>query len=353
MVAQYAELQFEVEDTGIGIPQEKQDRLFHAFSQVDSSPTRRYDGTGLGLVISRRLCELMGGRMWVESQPHRGSTFYFTIRVKVPPDQHHHHHSEPLDDPPQPNPDRHRASTHPHASTSSSSSPSTSSSTSSSLSSISYDATPTRQTRPGESSRLSTFPPFPMPPTRLKRYSHSFPARLRPIAPCATNEGPGTGPGGAPSLQSIRRHSYVVNDGSLSPTDMRVLLVEDNLVNQKVALKLLGRLGYSNVRVANDGRQAVDIIAASASATGQAGCDVVIMDLHMPEMDGITASRIIKRTARSAGSAAPYIIACTADLQYDTRQACVQAGLDGYLEKPIKLKDLSRAMMEAHAAVYP
>jgi CheY-like chemotaxis protein len=194
-----------------------------------------------------------------------------------------------------------------------------------------------------------------MAPTRLKRYSHSFPARLRPIVPCATNagEGTGTGPGGPPSLQSIRRHSYVVNDGSLSPTDMRVLLVEDNLVNQKVALKLLARLGYSNVRVANDGRQAVDIIAASASATGQAGYDVVIMDLHMPEMDGITASRIIKRTARSAGSAPPYIIACTADLQYDTRQACIQAGLDGYLEKPIKLKDLSRAMMEAHAAVYP
>ena len=215
------EVEFSVRDTGIGIPPNRVDHLFESFTQVDASTTRRYGGTGLGLSISKRLTELMGGTIWVESEPERGSTFHFTI--------------------------------------------------------------------------------------------------LAPIS-------------AAPAGQS--RAAPVIDSGLAERLPLRILLAEDNPVNQRVALSMLRKMGYEP-QVVSNGRRVLE-------ALEEEGFDVVLMDVQMPEMDGLEATRRI--CARWRQSMRPRIIAMTANAMRGDRERCLEAGMDDYLPKPIEPRVLGAAL---------
>jgi len=227
-------LHFSVADTGIGIAADKLRSIFEAFSQEDSSTTRRFGGTGLGLTICARLVEAMGGQIWVESELGRGSVFHFTMGAEVD-------HSAMADGP---------SSAH------------------------------------------------------------------APIlaAPLLREDGP-----------------------------LRVLLVEDNTINQKLALALLERWGHQ-VTLAENGQVAVEQM-------GIQPFDVVLMDMMMPVMDGLEATQRI-RAMHSSAATVP-IIAMTANAMESDRERCLKAGMNDYISKPIKAADLQQLLHGVAAARHP
>lgn len=218
------ELQVAVRDTGIGITSEQMERLFQPFSQADGSITRRYGGTGLGLVISRRLCERMGGTLSATSEPGRGSRFLATFGLGV-------------------------------------------------------------AGAPGV-------------------------AAGGPLA-----SGPGAPVGG-------RR--------------LRVLVAEDNAVNRKLISAVLEKMGHECV-FAHDGREAVE-------RSGAERFDLVLMDVQMPVMDGLEATRLIREREAKGGEGRLKIVAVTADVMAGNRAACIEAGMDDFMVKPIQI-DRVRALM--------
>ena len=217
-------LQFAVRDTGIGIPAAQQARVFEAFSQADSSTTRRFGGTGLGLTICARLVELMGGRIWLESAEGQGSCFFFCLPLQASP----------------------------------------------------------------AATEVS------VPPTRA--------------------------PSGVRTL--------------------RVLLVEDHPVNQMLATTLLKKWGHTVV-LAQNGQEAVDLF-------GTQRWDMVLMDMQMPVMGGIEATRQI-RASEAPGQRTP-IVAMTANAMESDRQACLDAGMDDHLAKPFNADSL-QAKLQHFAAM--
>jgi CheY-like chemotaxis protein len=222
------ELHFAVADTGIGLAPEGMARLFQSFSQADSSTTRKYGGTGLGLVISKRLAELMGGTMSAETEgPGRGCTFRFHIRAP----------------------------------------------------------------------QVALAPP-------------AAAAAAKPVVD--------------PQMAARR--------------PLRILLAEDNLVNQKLALRLLQQMGYA-ADVAINGLQALEQVAAQPY-------DLVLMDVQMPEMDGLEAARRIVARWPSP-SERPRIVAMTANAMQGDRELCLAAGMDDYVTKPIRVEALVQALLRA------
>ncbi|WP_168224656.1 ATP-binding protein [Rhodoferax aquaticus] len=219
------EVQFAVRDTGIGIPTDMQGQVFEAFSQADTSTTRKFGGTGLGLSICKQLVQLMGGRMWLESTPGAGSSFYFTVHLLAA-----------LDD------------------------------------------------------SIDSVMPTPFTPAPA-------PAQQRPL---------------------------------------RVLLVEDHPINQKLAITLLSKWGHEVV-LAQNGQEGVDLFASSA-------WDVVLMDIQMPVMNGLEATRII-RAREPAGQHTP-IIAMTANAMESDRTACLEAGMDEHMGKPFKAESLQKLLLK-------
>jgi signal transduction histidine kinase/ActR/RegA family two-component response regulator len=203
-----------VSDTGVGIPADKHDIVFHPFEQADASSTRRYGGTGLGLAITKKLVELMGGRIWLESEAGRGSTFHFTLSAA----------------------------------------------------------------RVGEPDRAA-----------------------------------------APDT---------VANGSPDSPGVRVLVAEDNAVNQRLVARMLEKRGYL-VTVMGDGQQAV-------AACEQHSFDVVLMDLQMPVMDGFEATAAIRARENGSGRRLP-IIALTAHAMKGDEELCLRSGMDAYVSKPIQL----------------
>ncbi len=220
-----SELHFAVTDSGIGLSPEGMSRLFQSFSQADSSTTRKYGGTGLGLVISKRLAEIMGGTMTAESAgPGTGCTFRFHIRAEAVAE-----------------------------------------------------------------------------------------APIAKPAPKATID-----------PQMATRHP------------LRILLAEDNLVNQKLALRLLSQMGYTADVVVNG--------ALAVQRVEQQPYDVVLMDVQMPEMDGMEASRRI--TSSWHAHERPRIVAMTANAMHGDREACMAAGMDDYVTKPIRVDALVAALTQ-------
>ena len=355
---------FTVADTGIGIPLEKQQQIFDAFSQADTSTTRNYGGTGLGLTISSRLVEMMGGKMWVESDLGKGSRFHFTVRLRAA-DALSQTTDEALSD--------FRGlrvlvvddnQTHQriladllqgwgmHSDMASDGGSAFTCIEEASLHRRPYHLLLVDIAMPRENGftlieRLQRRPELHAPvlvmltsSTRrddLKRcgdlgIDHQL---LKPVRKDALQEAFARAivdcNRGADTIQvrTIKSVSEPANSNTL-----RILLAEDNLVNQRVMQRLLERRGH-HVTVVGDGRSAVRWLA-------QEPCDLVFMDLQMPEMDGFAATAAIRQLPLP--SRAVPIVALTAHALKGDREHCLEAGMTGYLSKPIVLAELDQAL---------
>jgi len=354
---------FSVRDTGIGIPPERLDRLFQSFSQVDASTTRKYGGTGLGLAIARRLCELMGGDIWVESTAGEGTTFHFSIVVEPAAEIVARPHLRGgqlelrgkrllvVDD----NATNRRIV---------------------SQYAKMWDMLPRESGSPNEAlDWVRRGDPFDvaildmaMPEMdglslataiRRERDAASLPliccsslARReagaagagvftawlsKPLKPshlfdALTGLFASTQPAARPAAERPRADPAMAEQMPL-----RILLTEDNAVNQKLAQRLLGQMGYT-ADVAGNGREAIEALERQQY-------DVVLMDVQMPEMDGLEATREICR--RWPRAERPMIVAMTANAMQGDREACLAAGMDDYVSKPIRTEELVRALRQA------
>jgi PAS domain S-box-containing protein len=363
-------LHFAVQDTGIGIPAAKLGLLFQAFSQVDSSTTRKYGGTGLGLAISAQLVRLMAGRVWVESQEGKGSTFHFAARLGL------------------------------------------------STKSVARQA-------PGDLSRLQNLPVlvvddnatnrnllrvlltnWGMKPTLVESGRQALDVMQR----AATDGRPFAvvlldhmmpEMDGLVLAEEIRRQPHlagavlmmlssadrrqtaarcrelgvntyltkpikrgelvqalVLGIGAASPAQrqpscspsgvvlcqrgLRLLLAEDNAVNQKLAVRLLEKRGHQ-VRVVGNGKEALKAIFGEGSSSLPAEFDAVLMDVMMPEMDGFETTAVIRNKEKGTDRHLP-IIAMTAHAMKGDRERCLEVGMDGYVSKPLQFAELFDAV---------
>ena len=227
------ELVCEVRDTGIGIPADRISRLFKAFSQVDSSTTRRYGGTGLGLAICERLVHLLGGIITVKSEVDKGTSFFFTMKSSIG-----------------------------------------------------------------------------------NKVTLQIEALQKPVAP------------------------ELLSDDFAISNPLRILVAEDNIINQKLILKILHKLGY-HPQLAMNGKEVLHVI-------GDDHFDVVLMDIQMPEMDGLEATQAI----RTSNIKQPIIIAMTANAMQEDKDECLRLGMNDYLSKPIHLESLLGALSRASNSIF-
>jgi signal transduction histidine kinase/DNA-binding response OmpR family regulator len=356
----YYQITFSVRDTGIGISKDKTNRLFRSFSQIDASTTRKYGGTGLGLAISQRLTDLMGGRMWVESELGKGSTFYFNIAVARAPNQ-----PESVDDknPPQlegknllivdDNITNRRILSMQTAKWGMKSLGVESASEA--LNCLRrgdrFDVAILDMQMPEmdgitlakEIRSLEANGKLPLvmltslghPSQTDKRNFAAF--LLKPIKPSQLyNILMGIFAGQA--SQSKPQPSRV--DSQLAARlPLRILLAEDNVVNQKVALRMLERMGY-RADVANNGKEALEALQRQSY-------DVVLMDVQMPEMSGLEAAQQICQRWQDQR---PRIIAMTAGAMEGDRDRCLEAGMDDYISKPVKVEILQQALLACRSA---
>lgn len=352
------DMRIAVQDTGIGIPAERLDRLFKSFSQVDASTTRRFGGTGLGLAISRQLAELLGGTLSVTSEENVGSRFELQLSLEAATTQIRL---------------RHQAEAHPDL-------------VGSSILVVDDNATNRRilekqlhawdmaptlcetpfaalellKTQTFDAAILDMQMPdmdglelaqqirskYPNMPLLLLsslglgdvQTQGIFDARLnKPVKPSALFD----------ALISIfdetQAETRPISLSSLLESDfaeahpLRILLAEDNVVNQKVAVGLLSRLGYL-VDVVGNGAEAVEAI-------GRQHYDVIFMDIQMPEMDGEEATAVIRSTLEP--EAQPHIVAMTAHALSEDRDRFLSGGMDDYVSKPIRVEQLCDALKRA------
>ena len=358
-----AYIQFNVRDTGIGIPASRQDRLFKSFSQVDSSTTRNYGGTGLGLAISKRLVELMNGQIWVESEEGKGSVFSFTVllqpavagapakwrerpegfagrRVLVVEDNAilrtrivgklGYWNISVIEA------DSAEAATRvlaggikPDAVLLDRELPDTdvlawivalrAQPATQALPVLPYSSLRGRATQMSEELQPAVFPLSK--PLRRQGLFDALSAAF----------------GGGAGATAARTAVVRLDEKMADRLPLRLLLADDNAVNRKVGLALLKKLGYG-ADVVVDGREVV-------AALAKADYDVVLLDVQMPEMDGYeTAGAIRERATKEADWVRPRMVAMTGNAMQGDREKCLEAGMDDYISKPVRIEDLVAAL---------
>lgn len=354
------ELLFRVRDTGIGVPEDKREVIFGAFEQVDSTTKRRHGGAGLGLAICARLVELMGGRIWVESQMDAGSTFAFTARFGLPagenaessegePARIHGLRALVVDD-------------------------NATSRTMLGEMLASWQLRPEAAAGAGEALRLVRRAQESGDPYRLVVLDANMPDRdgfllaeeIRALCPECTlilMLTSGTQPVDVSRCQRQGIAAYVLkpikpselldaivlalgvataedeggepaqNRAAVRP--LKILVAEDSLVNQKLVLGLLQKQGHT-VLVANNGKEALKLLESHTF-------DLAIMDVQMPGMDGLEATAEIRQREKKTGVHLP-ILAMTAHAMKGDQQRCLEAGMDAYIAKPIRPRRLLEAI---------
>ncbi len=381
------QIKFRVKDTGIGIPAERMNLLFQPFSQVDSSTTRKYGGTGLGLTISKRLSEMMGGTMWVESEVGKGSQFFFTIKAQLAPS------SEPIDlDAPQPELTGLRLLVVDDNATNRQILTLQTKSWGMVVRAAKSGPQALKLLRQGEEFDLAILD-YHMPEMdgiTLAQKIRTLPkGKSLPLLILSS--------GGRPSrkdfqgrvdfaafvykpIKQAQLHEVLIriasgecnnttpcivqpqfNSELAQKLPLSMLLVDDVEVNQMVAVEMLQRLGYSP-DVASSGKEALDALA-------RRDYDIVFMDMQMPEMDGLETTRRIRQQFSGEGgmgngftlsvaeggmgnrenypnhqSHAPWIIAMTANAMQGDREACLKAGMNDYISKPVRVKAIVQAL---------
>jgi PAS domain S-box-containing protein len=344
---------FSVRDTGIGIPADKIDKLFQSFSQVDASTTRKYGGTGLGLAISRKLTEMMGGNIWVESEEGQGSTFQVAIPLKQAPGP------KPLE----PNPilkGKTVIVAVAHAGVRAmieslvtawgmvAVPAATGSDVMAKLrAGLNFHGAVIDETLPDTTAKDL------VQEIRRQRGAAGTPCillcSLQQQAAYGQNLPPGfvaclakpphflqlhgilaTSLKGGKVTNKLLRSTGRIDSGFGQRRPLRILLAEDNVINQKVATRILSQMGY-RPDVVHNGLEAIE-------ALDRAKYDVVLMDIQMPDMDGLEATRQIRK--RFTGNKRPWIIAMTANAMDSDRKNCFESGMDGYLSKPVRIEAL-------------
>jgi len=361
--AKYAMLLFSVRDTGIGIPADKQHTIFDAFSQADTSTTRKYGGTGLGLTIANQLAHLMGGKLWVESEVGKGSTFYFTVQVgpglaesaAALPDVSQLAGVPILvvDD----NSTNRRILEHtllrwkmiPTVVATAADALRVIRRTSASGVRLPLVLTDAHMPELDGFTFIETIRQDPS----LKNIKivvltsggeRGDAARCRKLGVCAYLSKPFDRlelrdvvlrvlAGDTPCSENailLTRHS--MRDQAKS---LRFLVAEDNVVNQKLIARLLEKRGHT-VALAGNGLEVLEILEKHSF-------DIVLMDVMMPDMDGFEATKRIREKEKAAGAHLP-IVALTAHAMRGDREQCLAAGMDGYVSKPIKVEELFSAI---------
>ncbi len=352
----FIKLTFEVSDTGIGIPKDKLSRLFQAFSQVDSSTTRKYGGSGLGLAISTRLVELMGGKLEVSSTPGKGTSFEFQLKMGFSHEQQRHHarcmmtgqeqkHVLVIDD----------------------------NQTNRKILQIQleqWQLLPIMASSAAEAMELLNLRGFDLVVTDMQmpemdgvelatwireknallpvillssigdetrsKFPHLFAAVLtKPVKQqqlCKVIQ---------MALQQVSQvletepaKTVLLDDKFAAVNPLSILIAEDNLINQKLIVRILNKLGYQPM-IAQNGLEVLDLIDHHTY-------DLVLMDIQMPEMDGLEATRAI----RASAAVQPKIVAMTANAMLEDREMCLSVGMDDYLSKPLDIGALVKVLSE-------